>query len=148
MSDVDSSLEFGSSPEEISAVADVLSDFGLDGTVTANRMHFSEAALRWTLVLEVYLLGKFLDGFLGAAGENAWESVRDFVLALTEARRRVSGRPGSHIEIRASDGARVHIALDLPDQAFRVFAEVNLQPGCWYVWEPEFGEWRAIDPLG
>jgi len=142
-------------PEEIQALEELFRGAGVRAEVRAAYVRLSALDLPYA----VYVLApltwialKFLGGAAGAAGTDAWEAFRDggwlglqrFVQEVGRAR----GERDGSVVIRDPEGPDVVLSDRLPEEAFRVLAELDwreLTNGQLF-WNQEKGDWHHATP--
>lgn len=99
-------------------------------------------------------LGAFLAAFAGAigtaAGTDTWKGVKRVVTGVKEwlDERYPSAPPHDRVTINlrhAETGVMVFISSDLPDEALRALADLELTPGASYIWDEDTKEWTQPD---
>lgn len=131
---------------EVAAVADLFKEAGFTGSVRAEIEHRSAGEIPFVIYVSVPVTA-FLSAFAGAAGKDAYDSLKDFLRRIREARRNRSGS----VVIRNPDGTRdstvLVLSADLPDEAFEALSDLDLEAnkGAYLVWDEE-GDKRWHDP--
>jgi len=140
----DVSIDRDASDEEIEAVEAAFREAGFDVEVQASYGRKALETLPWIVFITAPITA-FLTGFAAAAGKDAWEAVKAFVVEIKAAR----GGGKGEIVVRAPNGANLVIGDDLPDEAFVRLAELNLDDypdDAYFVWNDERREWRDVTP--
>lgn len=79
--------------------------------------------------MTLFLLGvpfaKFCDGFFTKLGENAADTLRDFVRELREARRASTHASVGWVEFDDVEDTKIMIPSDIPDDAFNALLEID-----------------------
>jgi hypothetical protein len=137
-------LEVEANPRDDEEVKQILSDFGLDGTVRPSLFRMSEGDLPWVVIIEFGVpVSAFFTALATAAGTEAWRALRDFVGRIATARRESMKREGN-ITISGIRHGKLNIDDSLPDEAFVQLLEEQLdevEEG-YLVWDPDVGHWR------
>lgn len=140
----DVSIDRDASDEEIEAVETAFREAGFDVEVQASYGRKALETLPWIVFITAPITA-FLTGFAAAAGKDAWEAVKAFVVKIKAAR----GGGKGEIVVRAPNGANLVISDNLPDEAFVGLAELNLDDypdDAYFVWHDERREWRDATP--
>lgn len=132
------SMDEEARPEEVEAVAAAFEEAGFDGPVSADIGRRSLGDLPFVIYVGA-APAAFLSAFAGAAGKDAYESLKKFVGRLVVARRE---RRGSVvIEDRESheDSTVLVLPSDLPEEAFAALADLDLEApkGAYLIWDRE-----------
>ena len=105
---------------ELKDVEAALRAIGFEGSVVPD-IHFrSMGEVPWVLMLSMPVTA-FLTGFFGAAGAEAWKSLKSFVVRVQRARPH---RRGS-IEFLPEDSPRLTIPEGLPDEAYKALLDLD-----------------------
>jgi hypothetical protein len=140
----DVSIDRDASDEEIEAVKAAFREAGFGAEVQASYGRKALETLPWIVFITAPITA-FLTGFAAAAGKDAWEAVKAFVVKIKAAR----GGGKGEIVVRAPNGANLVIGDDLPDEAFVGLAELNLDDypdNAYFVWHDKRREWRDATP--
>ncbi len=135
------------SAAEVESVEVLFRKAGFDGPVTADIGRRSLGDLPFVIYVSAPVMA-FLSGFAGAAGKDAYDSLKRFVRDVRAARR---GRDGSIvIEDRESreDSTVLVLSADLPDEAFEALAGLDLEAlkGAYLIWDRD-GDKGWHDPM-
>jgi hypothetical protein len=121
---------------EVEAVEAVLRKAGFSEPVSPSVGRRSLGDLPFVIYVSAPVMA-FLSAFMGAAGKDAYDSLKHFVRDVRAARR---DRPGSIvIEDRESreDSTVLVLSADLPDEAFEALADLDFEAlkGAYLVWD-------------
>jgi hypothetical protein len=131
-------LEAEAREGEVDAVEELFDEAGVRSVVTASMHRRSRDLLPWAMVIRAEL-GIFLAGLVGAAGADAWQTLKRLVARIFELRRRPD-RPDGAIELH-ENGRTVILTDRIPDEGFRQLTEGQLPSSGYFVWDEDEGRW-------
>ena len=130
-------IEAEASQAEVDLVQRVFDEAGAPAIVRAGYGRNSADQLPW-IILVTAPLAALVTGFLGKAGADGWDALRDLVVRIYQERRALGGRDGA---IQVDEGERqIILTENITDAGYR--AITSLPPGGYYVWDAARGEWE------
>ena len=138
--DVEWVLDAQASSEEIAAVTQIALEEGLPGHVRADYSQKSIEDVPWVIFIMVSA-SFFLTGFFEEAGRHSYIDLRRLVLRLSAARQKEHGRVQL---LDRPSGTTIVFAPDLPEEAYKLLAELGLANigGKYWVWDPAERYWK------
>jgi hypothetical protein len=139
------SLDEDASATEVAAVEALMSDFGFDAEVSASYARRSAGPLPWVLLITGIAWVPFLKKFAERAADDAYDSLKSWLLRVQDARR---GRKDGSIEfIDEPSGTWIVLGTDLPSDAieklFRVDPARDGGEAGHISYNTEEGDWTA-----
>lgn len=131
---------------EVAAVSDLFKEAGFTGSVRAEIEHRSAGEIPFVIYVSVPVTA-FLSAFAGAAGKDAYDSLKGFLRRIREARRNRSGSVVVRNLGGTNDSTVLVLSADLPDEAFEALGDLDLEAnkGAYLVWDND-GDKRWHDP--
>lgn len=126
------------SAAEVEAVAGLFKEAGFSGPVSADIERRGLGDFPFVIYASVPVTA-FLTAFAGAAGKDAYDSLKRFVGDIRAARR---NRPGSIVvqdRENHDDGTVLVLSAPMPDEAYEALADLDLEAerGSYLVWDYE-----------
>ena len=136
-------VDRSASTSELEAVEQAFSEAGIDAEVRADYEAYSELP-PWAIYLAVSTAAIFWTGFVGAAGADAWKSLRDLIGKLFRARDESKSPKGSVVVTITEVHERIVFSDGLPDEAYKSLLKIEItktQSGQ-IQWDDKAGAWR------